>query len=93
MASVVFMLIPGGWLAKLRSAKTGAYYKGAVREKEYQLSKAALASAALEEIYGILKRGGRGRAQRQRHSLRFRRGCGGGLQALPEAGRMLEPQV
>jgi stage II sporulation protein E len=56
IASVILMLLPNEWLMKLKAEKTVVLYKGGIREMEYQLSKARLASSAFDEIYGILKR-------------------------------------
>jgi stage II sporulation protein E len=56
IASVLFMLPPNEVFLLLKKEKAEEIYKGAVREKEYLLSKAQLAASAFEEIYDILKK-------------------------------------
>jgi stage II sporulation protein E len=56
IASVLFMLPPNELFFMLKRGSSGEVYKGAIREKEYMLSKARLAATAFDEIYEILKK-------------------------------------
>jgi hypothetical protein len=50
------MLPPNELFFMLKRGSSGEVYKGAIREKEYMLSKARLAATAFDEIYEILKK-------------------------------------